>query len=240
MKSSSTFNNKQMNFQHWHDKISPHWKRFVLSPYEHLFWSLIILFFSFAFVNENNIFGRISLTFFFLMTVLCVIETFKLRQKFLNIFRAIAVLSFIFSLLAIIFDYQDNKTLYLLGQVIDLIFISIAVLVIIKKIFSDTKVTGDTLRGGISVYLMLGIVWFQIYQIILTIIPKAFEGDLSSYQVFYFSFVTLTTVGYGDILPVHRATMIMANLEAIAGQLYPAVIIARLVSLYTVENSSKD
>jgi len=43
-----------MNFQHWHDKISPHWKRFVLSPYEHLFWSLIILFFSFAFVNENN------------------------------------------------------------------------------------------------------------------------------------------------------------------------------------------
>ena len=240
MKSSSTFNNKQMNFQHWHDKISPHWKRFVLSPYEHLFWSLIILFFSFAFVNENNIFGRISLTFFFLMTVLCVIETFKLRQKFLNLFRAIAVLSFIFSLLAIIFDYQDNKTLYLLGQVIDLIFISIAVLVIIKKIFSDTKVTGDTLRGGISVYLMLGIVWFQIYQIILTIIPKAFEGDLSSYQVFYFSFVTLTTVGYGDILPVHRATMIMANLEAIAGQLYPAVIIARLVSLYTVENSSKD
>jgi hypothetical protein len=240
MKSSSTFNNKQMNFQHWHDKISPHWKRFVLSPYEHLFWSLIILFFSFAFVNENNIFGRISLTFFFLMTVLCVIETFKLRQKFLNLFRAIAVLSFIFSLLAIIFDYQDNKTLYLLGQVIDLIFISIAVLVIIKKIFSDTKVTGDTLRGGISVYLMLGIVWFQIYQIILTIIPKAFEGDLSGYQVFYFSFVTLTTVGYGDILPVHRATMIMANLEAIAGQLYPAVIIARLVSLYTVENSSKD
>ena len=240
MKSSSTFNNKQMNFQHWHDKTSPHWKRFVLSPYEHLFWSLIILFFSFAFVNENNIFGRISLTFFFLMTVLCVIETFKLRQKFLNLFRAIAVLSFIFSLLAIIFDYQDNKTLYLLGQVIDLIFISIAVLVIIKKIFSDTKVTGDTLRGGISVYLMLGIVWFQIYQIILTIIPKAFEGDLSGYQVFYFSFVTLTTVGYGDILPVHRATMIMANLEAIAGQLYPAVIIARLVSLYTVENSSKD
>lgn len=240
MKSSSTFNNKQMNFQHWHDKISPHWKRFVLSPYEHLFWSLIILFFSFAFVNENNIFGRISLTFFFLMTVLCVIETFRLRQKFLNLFRAIAVLSFVFSLLAIIFDYQDNKTLYLLGQVIDLIFISIAVLVIIKKIFSDTKVTGDTLRGGISVYLMLGIVWFQIYQIILTIIPKAFEGDLSGYQVFYFSFVTLTTVGYGDILPVHRATMIMANLEAIAGQLYPAVIIARLVSLYTVENSSKD
>ena len=240
MESSSTFNNKQMNFQHWHDKFSLHWKRFVLSPYEHLFWSLIILFFSFAFVNENNIFGRISLTFLFLMTVLCVIETFKLRQKFLNLFRAIAVLSFIFSVFAIIFDSQDNKVLYLLGQVIDLIFISIAVLVIIKKIFSDTKVTGDTLRGGISVYLMLGIVWFQIYQIILTIVPQAFEGELSGYQVFYFSFVTLTTVGYGDILPVHRATMIMANLEAIAGQLYPAIIIARLVSLYTVESSNKN
>jgi len=123
-----------MKSQHWYDKLSPHWKRFVLSPYEHLFWSLIILFFSFAFIDEDNIFGRISLIFFFLMTVLFVIETFKLRQKFLNLFRAIAVLSFIFSLLAIIFDYRDNKILYLLGQVIDLIFIAIAVLVIIKKI----------------------------------------------------------------------------------------------------------
>ena len=229
-----------MKPQNWYERFFREWQRFLTNPYEHLLWSLIILFFSFVFIDEDNIFGRISLTFFFLMTVLFVIETFKLRQKFLNLFRAIAVLSFIFSLLAIIFDYEDNKILYLLGQVIDLIFIAIAVLVIIKKIFSDTKVTGDTLRGGVSVYLMLGIVWFQIYQIILTIIPKAFEGDLSSYQVFYFSFVTLTTVGYGDILPVHRATMIMANLEAIVGQLYPAVIIARLVSLYTVENSNKD
>ena len=229
-----------MKLQHWHDKISLHWQRFILSPYEHLFWSLIILFFSFAFIDEDNIFGRISLTFFFLMTVLFVIETFRLRQKFLNLFRAIAVLSFIFSLLAIIFDYQDNKILYLLGQVIDLIFIAIAVLVIIKKIFSDTKVTGDTLRGGVSVYLMLGIVWFQIYQIILTLIPNAFEGDVNGYQIFYFSFVTLTTVGYGDILPAHKVAMIMSNLEAIVGQLYPAVIIARLVSLYTVENSNSN
>jgi hypothetical protein len=229
-----------MKSQHWYDKLSPHWKRFVLSPYEHLFWSLIILFFSFAFIDEDNIFGRISLIFFFLMTVLFVIETFKLRQKFLNLFRAIAVLSFIFSLLAIIFDYRDNKILYLLGQVIDLIFIAIAVLVIIKKIFSDTKVTGDTLQGGVSVYLMLGIVWYQIYQIILTLIPNAFEGDVNGYQIFYFSFVTLTTVGYGDILPAHKVAMIMSNLEAIVGQLYPAVIIARLVSLYTVENSNKD
>lgn len=229
-----------MKPQHWYDKLSPHWQRFVLNPYQHLFWSLIILFFSFAFIDEDNIFGRIGLTFFFLMTVLFVIETFELRQKFLNLFRAIAVLSFIFSLFAIIFDHKDNKILYLLGQVIDLIFIAIAVLVIIKKIFSDTKVTGDTLRGGVSVYLMLGIVWYQIYQIILTLIPNAFVGKVSGYQVFYFSFVTLTTVGYGDILPAHKVAMIMSNLEAIVGQLYPAVIIARLVSLYTVENSNKD
>ena len=87
---------------------------------------------------------------------------------------------------------------------------------------------------------MLGIVWYQIYQIILTLIPNAFAGKVSGYQVFYFSFVTLTTVGYGDILPAHKVTMIMSNLEAIVGQLYPAVIIARLVSLYTVENSNKD
>jgi hypothetical protein len=231
-----------MKSQNWHDRLSRSWQRFLVNPYQHLFWSLILFFLVFIVVDENNIIGRISLIILFLVTVLFVIETFKIQRKFLNIFRAIAVLSFIFSLVAIILDYRNNKILYFLGQVIDLIFIVTAVFLIVQKIFSDTKVTGDTLRGGISVYLMLGIVWYLIYQIILTIIPQAFvgdfKGDISSCQIFYFSFVTLTTVGYGDILPAHKATMIMSNLEAIVGQLYPAVIIARLVSSYTVENSN--
>lgn len=232
-----------MKPKYWHGKFSRHWQRFLANPYEHLFWSLILLFFSFAVIDEDNIAGKIALSSLFLITTLFVIETFGLRQKFLHIFRAIAILSFLFNLLAITSDYEKNKILYLLGQSIIFVFMAVSVFLIVKKIFSDTKVTGDTLRGGISVYLMLGILWYQIYQLILTLVPNAFKDEVTGYQLFYFSFVTLTTVGYGDILPAHKATMIMSNLEAIVGQLYPAVIIAKLVSLYTVatiENTHKD
>jgi len=55
---------------------------------------------------------------------------------------------------------------------------------------------------------------------------------MTYYRTFYFRFVTLTTVGYGDIVPINRVGMVMSNMEAIIGQMYPAVILSRLVSLY--------
>jgi hypothetical protein len=66
---------------------------------------------------------------------------------------------------------------------------------------------------------------------------NAFSRSITPHQMLYFSFVTLTTVGYGDISPIAPIAMTFANLEAIIGQLYPAIIIARLVSLYSSSNS---
>jgi hypothetical protein len=69
------------------------------------------------------------------------------------------------------------------------------------------------------------------------LIPKAFSGlvleDNASFtsSAIYFSFVTLTTVGYGDIVPVHPIARSLCNLEAICGQLYPATLLARIVTL---------
>ena len=89
--------------------------------------------------------------------------------------------------------------------------------------------------GAIVLYLLLGVMSAVAYAMLDTLVPHAFDGrddsgaGLADWA--YFSFVTLTTVGYGDITPVARAARSMAMLEALVGQLYPAIIIARLVSL---------
>jgi len=93
----------------------------------------------------------------------------------------------------------------------------------------------DRILGAVVLYLLLGIEWAVCYAIIDGMNPLAFTGGHGKgFEIqhwVYYSFVTLTTVGYGDIVPVARGAQSMAILEALVGQLYPAVILARLVSL---------
>ena len=104
-----------------------------------------------------------------------------------------------------------------------------------NPITESKKVTEDTLKGGISIYLMIGILWYMFYELILLIDVDAFSiqiENLETYKLVYFSYTTLTTLGYGDISPLNKLAMALANLEAIIGQMYPAIFIARLVTLY--------
>jgi hypothetical protein len=109
-------------------------------------------------------------------------------------------------------------------------------------VLSSTTVTHDTLAGAMCVYLLLGVIWAMMFALIESVQPGSFlvggesvadahggqEGEMA--QFLYLSFVTLTTVGYGDILPTTPVARRVAVLEAVVGQLYVAVLIARLVS----------
>jgi hypothetical protein len=216
----------------WRSKFALRWRIFRENPYQHLLLSLIFLFFAFAFVDNDYPFGGVAINALFLLTVLFVIETFQLPQRFLNFFRLIAILSFCINSYIVLFLEQDIWFSTFISHIIQLIFIATAIWIILKRIFRDKHVTGDILVGGISVYLMVGFLWFQLYQILVSVDPKAFSQTMTYYRTFYFSFVTLTTVGYGDIVPINRVGMVMSNMEAIIGQMYPAVILSRLVSLY--------
>ncbi|MBE9170402.1 two pore domain potassium channel family protein [Pleurocapsales cyanobacterium LEGE 06147] len=97
------------------------------------------------------------------------------------------------------------------------------------------QVDGDILKGGVSVFFLIGILWTFIYQIVLILDSHAFSHskEIEEYNyLFHFSFTTLTTLGYGDITPINQFAMNLANLEAIVGMMYPSIFIARLVSLY--------
>jgi len=117
----------------------------------------------------------------------------------------------------------------------ELVSLLLLLLVVLGQTFRAGAVTGHRIQGGIAGYLLLGLVWAQAYAFVEILHPGSFSGAISAaagHRGFaYFSFVTLTTVGYGDIVPVHPAARSLAMLEAVTGPLYIAILLARLVSL---------
>ncbi len=114
--------------------------------------------------------------------------------------------------------------------------------VVARAVFAPGKVTFHRVIGAVLLYLNIALVFVALYCFVDLLVPNAFNGqgplkdDLAAAgNLVYFSFVTLTTVGYGDIVPLHPYARSLANVEAIIGQLYPATLLARLVTLQ-VEN----
>lgn len=100
-------------------------------------------------------------------------------------------------------------------------------------------ITTHRIQGAIAVYLMLGLIWAFAYSLVELQVPGSFQlpaaaaanGTTGMRSFVYFSFVTLTTLGYGDVIPLSSGARTLATLEALAGQLYLAVLVARLVAL---------
>jgi hypothetical protein len=93
----------------------------------------------------------------------------------------------------------------------------------------------------VAAYLILGVIWSLAYYLIALRMPEVFsvqgpfapsDTEALRSHLFYFNFVTLTTLGYGDIVAVHPMVRMLVILEAVTGQLFPAILIARLVSLH--------
>jgi hypothetical protein len=116
---------------------------------------------------------------------------------------------------------------------------------LLRFILLAPSVTVEVLCASIAAYLMLGLVWTTAYWLVDQLTPggafsfntSAGARSMNGFTGFYFSFITLSTVGYGDITPVSRIARWLAAMEAMTGLLYVAVLIARLVSLYSAPKS---
>ena len=109
--------------------------------------------------------------------------------------------------------------------------------VVAKAVFGPGRVTYHRIIGAIFLYFLIAVTFSALFIFICLLIPNAISGikiedtpALAS-NLFYFNFVTLTSTGYGDILPVHPIARSLCNLETILGQFYPATLLARLVTL---------
>lgn len=129
--------------------------------------------------------------------------------------------------------------------------VAVIAIVLLTQIFRPGRVTHVRIQGAIAVYLLFGIAWAHAYHITAILHPGSFafqSGELSTVaDWFYYSFITLTTVGYGDITPTAQIARTLAVGEALTGQLYLAVLIARLVAMEIVswqqtvmENGTKE
>jgi hypothetical protein len=120
-------------------------------------------------------------------------------------------------------------------------FFGFVVACFVRFILRAQQVNANVLCTGLSGYLLLGLLWMPLYVMVGRINPAAFNlpagpgggTTLSGFNAFYFSFMTLSTVGYGDITPVSKGARMLAIMEAIAGLFYVAVLISRLVAIYT-------
>jgi ion channel len=116
---------------------------------------------------------------------------------------------------------------------------------LLRFVFRSPSVNTEVLCASISAYLMLGLIWTMAYWLVDQLTPGgafAFNTNAGTHSIngftgFYFSFITLSTVGYGDITPVSRIARWLAAMEAMTGLLYVAVLIARLVALYSTPKS---
>jgi hypothetical protein len=109
--------------------------------------------------------------------------------------------------------------------------------VVASAVFRRGRITYHRIIGAILLYLLIAISFATLFTFVGLFIPNAFKGisfkddaALAS-ELFYLSFVTLTSTGYGDIVPIHPIARSLCNIESIIGQLYPATLLARLVTL---------
>ena len=125
--------------------------------------------------------------------------------------------------------------LALWSEISTLATLGILCYVVLRLVLRRGPITANRIEGAIAVYLLLGLVWAHAYGLVTLWHPGAFTGAVDDRGplrwTYYYSFVTLTTMGYGDIMPVHPLARAAAVLEALTGQLYLTILLARLVSL---------
>jgi voltage-gated potassium channel len=202
--------------------------------------ALGLLFFFFPFVEEvkgGDIIVSILLSLVLLSGILAVAD----RKRVFFIALVLAIPAIAGRWISHLWPSLVPPPVFLIAGLVLIVFV---VANLLRFVLRAPSVDVEVLCASISAYLMLGLIWTIAYWLVDQLTPGAFafntsggRHSMSGFNAFYFSFVTLSTVGYGDIAPVSKIARMLAAMEAMTGLLYVAVLIARLVSLYSTPKS---
>jgi hypothetical protein len=202
--------------------------------------ALALLFFFFPFVEEvkdGDVIVSILLSLVLLSAVLAVAD--RKRVFFIAVVLAIPAIAGRW-----INHFRPDLVPSPVFLTAGLVLIAFVVANLLHFVLRAPSVNVEVLCASISAYLMLGLLWTVAYWLVDQLTPGAFafngnaeRQSIRGFNAFYFSFVTLSTVGYGDITPVSKVARMLAAMEAMTGLLYVAVLIARLVALYSSPKS---
>ena len=146
--------------------------------------------------------------------------------------------------LAVIDHFQPNDIAFVGETVVLSAFYALAIVFSFKRVLQDEFVDLNRIAGAISIYMMIGLIWSSAYFFVFLIEPESFQGlveptaneigylTATTMDLLYYSYVTLSTLGYGDITPASRMAESLSYLEAICGVMYVAVLVAALVGSY--------
>ncbi len=152
--------------------------------------------------------------------------------------RALMSIAFVTNLAVFFFRlyYPWPYNLYLLAGAWLIIAVTLGI-VVAQAVFGARRITYHQIAGAILLYLLIAVAFATLFAFVGLSISDAFKGitfeddaALAS-SLFYLSLVTLTSTGYGDVIPLHPLARSLCNVESVIGQLYPAIILARLVTL---------
>jgi hypothetical protein len=193
---------------------------------------LIIFAVPFAAIGYEGVREVVALLFFIFTFMVCLISPGRVAT-------ILAILALISGLAGYVLERVEPSTttgliLVFIGAVSAFVVASYA---LGYATLASGRVTFHRVLGAVALYLNIGLMFAAIYRMIWYFIPNSLTnlpGDAGwpAYgQILYFSFVTLTSTGFGDIVPVHPVIRMLVNVEAIIGQLYPATLLARLITL---------
>jgi hypothetical protein len=181
---------------------------------------------------------------FFSLVLLAGLLTMTRQKAVQSVFVLFVALTMTVHWMRIVLDTEGLRVWDSLLSLLSMLALTTVVLMQVNR---TGPVTGHRVRGAVAGYLLLGVCCACAYSLINSLIPGAFQmsaADLQSRAVqsdafLYFSIVTLTTLGYGDITAVHPVARSVVMMEALLGQLYPAILIARLVTLQMETRKNK-
>ena len=144
-----------------------------------------------------------------------------------------------------LFIVSANPTWIYITLICDLSFLILSIVFATQQVISSESITLHNIFGAICIYILLSVIWSILYRLTYLLIPGSFSGinvveqHSQVHDFLYFSFVTLTTLGYGDLLPLSATARTLAFVEAILGQFYIATMVAGLVAIH-ISNAAKD
>ena len=219
----------------------PGLRTFFFGRYGSLLSALVLIMVLQILVSTKG--GRYALELLLILVLLAGLRAIKVNKWIFLLGIGLLALSIIFSLIAV---HYSNVLFLTQGVALRALFLIVIALSILLDLFKGDKVTGDTLAGAVCLYLLIALIWAYLFFIVEFLSPGSFsftESEFISnlwlshelYNFLYFSLVTMTTVGYGDMAPLSNGARTLATIEAIVGQVYLTILVARLVGLYLLD-----
>lgn len=194
-------------------------------------------------------YANLILDLFISFILIFSIYSFSQKRQNLIISLSLALPAFVISWSKY---FLTNPYLTQIELIFRILFFGYILFVLTLGVFKAKKVTTNIIYGSVCIYLLMGLTWAFFYSFLELIHPGSFTSALPEFDVnsnlrdgitlrlVYYSYVTLTTLGYGDITPFTPPAQLISTLEAITGQFYLAILVARLIGMHLFAASNSD